>query len=150
MADAEATLAELAALYDPAIAALGLAAVARMRTRLPQANALVFDNYNALGVGFARSENASHVLLSVVLYPRWISLFFFNGTLLDDPSGLLRGEGTRIRHIRLGDPTDLARPEVESLIAQSLALAEPPLDPSATGRLIIKSVSGRRRPRRPG
>lgn len=62
----------------------------------------------------------------------------------------LRGEGTRIRHIRLGDPTDLARPEVESLIAQSLALAEPPLDPSATGRLIIKSVSGRRRPRRPG
>lgn len=150
MADAEAVLEELTGHFSPEIAALGRALIARMRARVPQANALIFDNYNACGVGFAAGEKSSQVLLSVVLYPRWVSLFFFKGVLLDDPAGLLRGDGSVVRHIRLHDVASFDRPEVEALIAAQLDLAEPPLDPAARGRLIVKSVSGKRRPRRPG
>src|SRR5688572_33219217 len=116
-----------------------------MRARVPQANALVFDNYNALGVGFAAGETAPQVLLSVVLYPRWVSLFFFKGALLDDPAGLLTGSGSIIRHIKLRAVEDFDRPEIEDLIAQQLDLAEPPVDPDAKGRLVIRSVAARPR-----
>ena len=149
MAESDAILAGFIDRYSPEVAALGRALIARMRARVPQATALVFDNYNALGVGFARGESSSGVLLSVVLYPRWVSLFFFKGALLDDPHGLLEGGGKIIRHIKLHTVAQFDRPEVEDLIAQQLALADPPLDPDAAGRLVIKSVSARQRPRRP-
>ncbi|KRA80512.1 DUF1801 domain-containing protein [Altererythrobacter sp. Root672] len=135
--------------YSPHVAELGRSLIAHARARIPQANALVYDNYNALGVGFARNVSSSNVIISVVLYPRWVSLFFFKGALLEDPAGLLRGSGTIIRHIRFEDDAEFARPEVESLIAAALDLVEPPLDPAAEGRLVIKSVSARQRPRRP-
>ncbi|MBO9519654.1 MAG: DUF1801 domain-containing protein [Porphyrobacter sp.] len=135
--------------YSPEVAELGRSLIAQMRARIPQANALVYDNYNALGVGFARDHSSSGVIISVVLYPRWVSLFFFKGALLDDPAGLLQGSGTIIRHIRFQDAAEFARPEVESLIAAALDLVEPPLDPTVEGRLVIKSISARQRPRRP-
>ncbi len=148
-ADAEAVLDSLLDLYSPEIARLGRALIDRMRERVPQANALVFENYNALGVGFAAGEKSSGVLLSVVLYPRWVSLFFFKGALLADPAGLLEGGGSIIRHIKVRETAEFERPEIDDLIAQQLDLAEPPLDPEARGRLIVKSISGKRRPRRP-
>ena len=135
--------------YSPEVAALGRDLIARMRARIPQANALVFENYNALGVGFAPGEKSTGVIVSVVLYPRWVSVFFFKGALLNDPAGLLKGSGSVIRHIRMTSVADFDRPEVDALIAEALELAEPPLDPGAKGRLVIRSISGKRRPRRP-
>lgn len=148
VAEAEA-LDRMIERYSPDVAALGRYLIAQMQARIPQANALVYDNYNALGVGFARDLSSSNVIMSVVLYPRWVSLFFFKGALLDDPAGLLQGSGSIIRHIQFQDSAKFQRPEVESLIAAALELVEPPLDPSAKGELVIKSVAARQRPRRP-
>jgi hypothetical protein len=149
MADAEAEMERMIGRYSPEVAQLGKSLITRMRARLPQANALVFDNYNAFGVGFSSTEKASGVILSVVLYPRWVNLFFFKGTLLEDPAGLLRGGGRLVRSIRLHDLAEFERPEVEALIAQALELAEPPLDPAGEGRLTIKMRLEKQRPRRP-
>ena len=150
MIEAEAVLDGLIERHSPEIAELGRGLIARVRERVPHANALVFDNYNALGVGFAAGESSRQVMLSVVLYPRWVSLFFFKGAFLDDPAGLLTGSGSIIRHIKLRAVEDFDRPEIEDLIGQQLELAEPPLDPDAKGRLIIRSVAARQRARRPG
>lgn len=32
---------------------------------------------------------------------KWVSLHFFRGTDLDDPSGILEGSGKRLRHVKL-------------------------------------------------
>ena len=45
--------------YDPAIAGVAKAALARLRKYVPGAVELVYDNYNALVVGFGPSEHAS-------------------------------------------------------------------------------------------
>ncbi|WP_305097349.1 DUF1801 domain-containing protein [Croceibacterium aestuarii] len=135
--------------YAPEVAALGRAVLADLRTRLPHANVLVYDNYNALAAGFAPDESAGHVILSLAFYPRWVSLFFFNGPRLDDPGGLLEGSGSTVRHVKMRRLEDFQRAEVEALIEQALALADPPLAPDHRGRLIIKSVSAKQRPRRP-
>lgn len=135
--------------YTPEVAAIGRDAVARLRKRLPKATVLVYDNYNALAVGFAPSEKASQAILSVALYPRWVNFFFLHGHVLDDPEKRLKGSGTVVRHITLQSADDLDDAYVSALIDQALAKAKVPLDPSARGRLIIKSVSARQRPRRP-
>jgi hypothetical protein len=141
---AEAELERMIGRFSPAVAALGRELIARMRARIPQAYAMVFDTH-AFGVGFGPRETASGVFASVVLYQRWASLFLFKGALLDDPAGLLRGSGRMIRHVRMTEIADFDRPEIEDLIAQALDLVEPPLNPDARGRLVIFSVPGKRR-----
>lgn len=135
--------------YDPAIAKIGRAVLRAMRGLVPGAVELVYDNYNALGVGYAPTERPNGIFLSVVLYPRWVSLFFFEGVSLRDPGKRLKGSGTRIRHIVLeAGAATLAEPEVLDLIQQAVAKADPPLARSGRGKLVIQSVSAKQKPRR--
>ena len=135
--------------YDPALAALGKAALAKMRKRVPGAVELVYDNYNALVIGFGPTERASQAILSIALYPRWVNLFFLQGVRLSDPQGLLKGEGTRVRHVVLEDAAVLDAPGVRRLIAQALAASPTRIDGTRRRRMVIKSVSSKQRPRRP-
>jgi len=135
--------------YEPAIAATARAAIAAMRKRLGTATELVYDNYNALAIGFGPSDRASEAILSIAVYPRWISLFFLQGVNLPDPERRLRGNGSKVRHIVLNDAKDLRLAAVEALISAALASAKKPLDPDSRRRLIIKSVAAKQRPRRP-
>lgn len=135
--------------YDPAIAAVAKAALARMRTYVPGAVELIYDNYNALVVGFGPSEHASEAVTSIAVYPRWVTLFFLQGARLADPARLLKGAGTRVRHIVLGDVAVLDQPAVRALIRQALATAPRPIDARARRRMVIRAVSARQRPRRP-
>ena len=135
--------------YSDEVAAGFRQSLRLLRRRVPGATELVYDNYNALGIGFAPGERASEIVLSVVAYPRWVSLFFLqNGARLRDPDRLLKGSGARIRHIVLTEPERITSPEVDALIAQALQTARVAIDPKAKSALIIKSVSARQRPRR--
>jgi hypothetical protein len=143
-----AQLATFLARYDPKVAKAARAALARMRKYVPGAIELVYDNYNALAVGFGPSERASEAIFSIALYPRWVSLFFLQGARLPDPDGLLKGAGVRVRHIVLTEPSVLDSPGVRRLIREALAAA--PKRPAAgRRRMIVKAVSPRQRPRRP-
>jgi hypothetical protein len=145
----EFQLAGFIAKYTPEIEALAHAALAKMRARLPGAIELVYDNYNALAIGFGPTERASDVIFSIALYPRWVSLFFFPGVDLPDPEHLLKGSGKVTRHIVLKDAADLDTPAVKTLMAHALERAENPLNSVAPGKIIIKSISAKQRPRRP-
>jgi hypothetical protein len=120
-----------------------------MRSYLPGANELVYDNFNALAIGFGPSERASEAIFSIALYPRWVSLFFLQGAGLPDPSRILQGTGTAARHLILKSPDTLDEPAVQILIEQALLHAAVPIDPTRPSRLLIKSVSEKQRPRRP-
>jgi hypothetical protein len=146
---AEAQLDAFLDKFTPEVAAQARAALARMRARLPGAWQLVYDNYNALAIAFGANDKLSGVVFSIALYPRWVSLFFARGAELSDPLGLLQGAGKGIRHIVLTDIALFDNPGVEALIAQALDLATPPIAPNRPGRLIVKSVSAKQRPRRP-
>ena len=143
-------LAGFLAKYTPEVASQARAALALMRSRLPGAIELVYDNYNALAVGFGPTERASDVIFSIAVWPRWISLFFLqNGPDLPDPKKLLKGSGTRVRHIVLKEPKMLDLPAIRTLMNQALQRASKPLDPDQPRRIVIKSVSKKQRPRRP-
>lgn len=150
MDQAEAQLEAFLGRYLPAVAALGRAVVKRLRVRFPSCDVLVYDNYQALAVGYSSNGKTKSAFISVALYPRWVNLFFLQGVGLRDPEDLLKGAGTTVRHIRLARAEDLDLPAIRALIAQAEANAVPPLDPQRIGILVIKSVSANQRPRRPG
>jgi hypothetical protein len=133
--------------YSPEVAAVARAALAKMRARLPGAVQLVYDNYNALVIGFGPTERASDAVFSIVLYPRWVNLFFLNGAGLHDPQKLLQGSGSRVRSIRLDTASALEQPPVRALMAQAIDEAKP-FDPRKRGRMVIKMVAAKQRPRR--
>jgi len=150
MTDEEAQLESFIARYVPGVAATGRAAIKRLSTRLPGCDVLVYDNYNALAVGFSPDGRTSGLILSIALYPRWVSLFFLDGVDLPDPEGLLKGSGSRVRHVVLGSANDLDQPAHRALMDAAIAQARVPHDGARTGRLVIKSISEKQRPRRPG
>jgi len=142
-------LAAFLAKYDAPVATIARGALARMRKRLPGMFELVYDNYNALAIGFSPSEKPSQAVFSIALYPRWVSLFFLNGARLADPAGLLKGNGKKVRHIVLTGAADIQKPEVEALLSSALEIAGVRVGPLRRGVLVIRSVSARQRPRRP-
>lgn len=136
--------------YAPEIAAEARAALRKMRALLPGAIELVYDNYNALAIGFSPTERTGDAIFSIAVYPRWVSLFFLqNGVRLRDPECFLQGSGKRVRHIVLENPATLDDPAVRDLIEQALELSPKALDANQGRRMIIKSVSAKQRPRRP-
>lgn len=122
------------------------AARKKMRGLFPKAVELVYDNYNALVIGYGPTDRASDALCSIAVYPKWVTLFFLRGKEMKDPDGILKGDGKIVRQIRLSDATDLDRPAVRRLISQAIGMAEVPFTKHA---LVIKSVSAKQRPRRP-
>ena len=141
-------LSAFIARFDPGVATVARAAVRKMSQRLPGATQLVYDNYNALAIGFGASEKRSDVVFSIAVFPRWVSLFFFEGVQLTDPSGILRGSGRQVRHIVLKSANDLDLPAVKALMKEALSIADPPIPTKKCGALILKSISARQRPRR--
>jgi len=144
-----ARLASFLAEYDPVIARRARAVLATLRKRLPGALELVYDNYNALAIAFGPSERASEAIFSVAVFPRWVSLFFLQGAKLRDPKRRLRGRGARVRHVVLESARTIDDPAVRALMKLALQQAKVPLDPRRKHRLVIRSISTKRRPRRP-
>jgi hypothetical protein len=146
---ADERLAEFLARFTPEIADRAAGALDRLRARLPGAVELVYDNYNALVIGFGPTERPSDAPLSIAVYARSVALCFLRGSSLSDPHGILRGEGKLARNVAVNAPEDLDDPAVQDLIAQALR-DRPPWDPQRPRTIIIQSVSAKQRPRRPG
>jgi hypothetical protein len=142
-------LADFLGKFDPGVAAFAKGALTKLRSRLPGAFELVYDNFNALAIAFSPTDTSSAAILSIAVYPRWVSLFFAQGARLLDPRSLLKGSGNQMRHIVLASPDDIRRSDVEALISQALKLAGNPMDARGRRRLIIKSIAAKQRPRRP-
>ena len=146
--DAETQIQGFIARFSDEIAAEIRAVRAEMQRRLPGAVELVYDNYNALAIGYGSSEKLDDVVFSIACFPRWVRLFFFRGADLDDPDGLLEGAGAQVRSLKLPNLAVLDDPKVQALMAQALANARP-IDSAQPLRSIVKSVSPNQRRRRP-
>lgn len=124
---------------------------ARMRKRVPGGVEFVYDNYNALVFGFGPTERPSDAVLSLAIFPEWVTLCFLKGAKLPDPRKLLKGGGNVVRNIRLSSPSHLDDPDVDELVGAAIAAAVPAFARDGTEpRTVIKSISAKQRPRRPG
>lgn len=119
-----------------------------LRKRLPTANELVYDNYNFFVIGYCPTERPSDCIVSLAAAANGVGLSFYYGASLPDPHKVLLGSGSQNRFIRLESAATLADPWVEELIAAAIAQAETPLRASGKGKLVIRSISKKQKPRR--
>jgi hypothetical protein len=140
---------EAMAKYDARIASTAKQCLVKLRKMAPGANEMVYDNYNALVIGFVPSEKPSDVVFSIAMYPKYVTLFFMWGKGLPDPGKRLQGSGKQIRGIRLEDAKTLDEPEVKALLRASMERAKVPFDAKQKGRMEIRAVVKKQRPRKP-
>jgi len=147
--DPEHQLASFLAKYTPQIAAHAEAIRNHMRKLYPTALELVYDNYNALAIGYCPTEKTSEAIFSIAVYPKWVSLFFLQAKGLPDPDKILKGSGSVAKHVVLETLDTLRDPAVKTLMHEAVARGKTPFPQKGEHRLIIKSISAKQRPRRP-
>ena len=134
--------------FDSKNAALIRSARKAMRKLLPSAHELVYDNYNFFVIGYCPTERPSDCIVSLAAAANGVGLSFYYGASLPDPHKLLLGSGSQNRFIRLESVATLAHPAVEELLAAAIAQAKRPLPASGRGKLVIRSISEKQKPRR--
>ncbi len=145
-ADAENQLKRFIDKFDPSNRTLIRAVRRALRKRFPTAYELAYDNYNFFVIGYSPTERPSDAIVSMAAGANGVGLCFIHGASLRDPKKVLLGAGKQTRFIRLESAAVLANPDVEALIAAAIAQAKSPLG-AGRGRLIIRSVSAKQRPR---
>ncbi|MBA2688540.1 MAG: DUF1801 domain-containing protein [Gemmatimonadaceae bacterium] len=144
----EAKLRSFIGKFDPKDQKLIRSVRSAMRKRFPTANELVWDNYNFFVIGYSPTDRPTDSIVSIAARANGVGLCFIQGAQLPDPKKLLLGSGKQTRFIRVETASQLAHPGVEALIAAAIDQARTPLPAEGRGRLFIRSVAAKQRPRR--
>ena len=133
---------------DPKNRKLFRAVRAAVRKRFPTANELAYDYRHALVIGYSPTDRGIDAVVAIRACATGVSLYFSQGPRLPDPKRLLRGSGKQTRFLPVEAVSQLAHPDVEALIAATVAQAKVPLPSKGKGSLIIKSEGAEKPPRR--
>jgi hypothetical protein len=145
---AEQQLEGFVAKFEPTMGNLIRECRSAMRKRFPTANELVYDNYNFFVIGYCTTERSSDCVVSLAANSHGLNLNFYYGATVPDPHRILQGNGNQNRFVRLDGVATLSRPEVPELLDAAEAQADPPFVTKGSGKLIIRSISEKQRPRR--
>lgn len=146
--DAEKQLQGFINKFEPGHQALIRAMRKALRKRMPSADELVWDNYNFFVVAYSATERPSDSIVSIAAAANGVGLSFYRGATLPDPQRILLGSGAQNRFLRFGSAKTLALPDVKALIDAAIAQAKTPLPARGKGKLIIRSISEKQKPRR--
>lgn len=78
----------------------------------------------ALVFWYSLTGKMSDAFCQVVVYHKGVNLMFNRGAELQDPDGILVGEGKIIRHIKVRKPEDLKNPYLRKFIRAALKHAK--------------------------
>ena len=118
----------------------------------PQCNELIYDNYNAVAVGWSPTEKQGDIFCSIAVYGnKDVHFGFYWGSKLTDPKQILLGKGNQYRYIKVNSPADFPQEYIVELMAGAYAYSLSKLKPNAVllnGQTIVKSISAKKK--RPG
>lgn len=145
--------------YDRAIQKLALSLRALVIEEMAPCHEAIYDAYSAVAIGYGPTDRFSDGVFHIAVYASRINLGFNDGATLDDPLGILKGNGKRIRHITIKTQADLDRPEIRAYMKRARKLAiddarklgeegPAPLEKGGTVTSVVKAVYPKKR--RPG
>jgi hypothetical protein len=146
--DAEKQVQGFIEKFEPKHQALIRAMRKALRKRMPSANELVWDNYNFFVVAYSATERPSDSVVSIAAAANGVGLSFYRGATLPDPQQILLGSGVQNRFLRFESAKTLLVPDVDALINAAIAQAKTPFPTKGKGKLIIRSISAKQKPRR--
>ena len=116
----------------------------------PQANELIYDNYNALAIGWSPTDRVGHTFCSIAIGRTSFNIHcgFYWGSRLSDPEKKLLGEGNQYRYWLLKNKKDFPKTYIKKLMeeayAYSLNLVKDPKQ-IMQSKTIVKSISASKR-----
>ncbi len=112
---------------------------------VPEANELIWDNYNAVALAYSKSEKLKDAFCHISVYSKHVNFGFNRGAELGETSLKLNGKGKLIRHISVKNIASFPKEEIEKMIWEALSISEkyhPELVAKKdSGKSIVMSVS---------
>lgn len=117
----------------------------------PQANELIYDNYNAVAFGWSPTDRVGHVFCNIAVgrSSHNIQFGFYWGAELKDPQKKLLGDGNQYRYIKVQGLETFPRAYVVRLLRDAYQNSLAKVKNKAeimNGRTITKSISAKKRP----
>jgi hypothetical protein len=109
--------------FDLSVGELALGLREIVLKEAPAAVEKMFRVY-ALVFWYSITARMTDAFCHVVIYPKGVNLMFNRGAELQDPDGVLVGEGKIIRHIKVRRPEDLKNPHLRKFIRAALKHAK--------------------------
>lgn len=119
----------------------------------PEANELIYDNYNAVAFGWSPTDKVGHTICSIAVgrSSNNVHFGFYWGNEISDPDKILLGQGNQYRYILVTDKKKFPKAYIKKLVNEaytnSLAKVKDQKQ-IINGHTIVKSVSGKKRPRK--
>ena len=126
----------------------------------PECNELIYDNYNALALGWSTTDRLGDTFCSVAAFREYAHFGFYRGTDLVDSEKLLIGNGNQYRYIIVRSQKEFPKASIKKLLKQAhtnsianleIKKAKKPETGKASkvvtpkGITIIKSISAKKR-----
>jgi hypothetical protein len=117
----------------------------------PRCNELIYDNYNAVAVGWSPTDKVGHTFCSIAVgrSSHNVHFGFYWGSQIADPKKILLGGGNQYRYILVKDLDDFPKTYIKKLLREacgnSLAKVKDKKQ-LMQGATITKSISAKKRP----
>ena len=142
--------------YDPQVQGFTLKLRALVLEEMAPCYENIYDAYSAVAIGYGTSDKLRDGIFHIAVYLKHVNLGFNEGATLDDPKGILQGNGNQIRHITIKSVEDIKRPELRAYIrrarkkafADARKLGEPlPKQPDGVISTVKAIYARKRRPK---
>ncbi len=109
--------------YETRIRSLTLELRSFVTDLVPDANELIWDNYNALAIAYSHSLQLKDAFCHISVYSKHINFGFNRGAELSKTDLQLLGKGKLIRHIKVKEFWSFPKDEVSVLVKAAVERA---------------------------
>jgi hypothetical protein len=116
----------------------------------PEANELIYDNYNAVAFGWSPTDKVGHTFCSIAVgrTSKNIHFGFYWGSEIADPDKILIGQGNQYRYILVDDVKKFPKAYIKKLLADAYKNSVSKVKDNGlirNGLTITKSISDKKR-----
>ncbi len=116
----------------------------------PKSNELIYDNYNALAIGWSPTDRVGHTFCSIAAMRtnKNVHFGFYWGSEISDPEKKLLGEGNQYRYFLVKSKKEFPKAYIKKLVKEAYANSFAKIkDPKQImeGKTIVKSISPAKR-----
>jgi len=116
----------------------------------PQANELIYDNYNALAFGWSVTNKVGHTFCSIAVgrSSKNVHFGFYWGNEISDPEKILLGKGSQYRYILVKSKENFPMDYIAKLVKEAYSNSYSKVKEHGqiiNGKTMVKSVSAKKR-----
>jgi len=116
----------------------------------PDSNELIYDNYNALAVGWSPTDRVGHTFCSIAIgrTSKNIHFGFYWGSEISDPEKRLIGQGNQYRYVLVKSKSEFPKAYIKKLLKDAYANSMAKVKDKKQimhGNTITKSISAKKR-----